>query len=429
MTDVIVVGAGAAGLAAAYRLARAGMQVLVLEARDRAGGRILTIPSGEPASHFELGAEFIHGTRHAIHDLAEEAGWRVADVKDAQWVAGSGGRLFSARALYDNLARTFENVDLEEPDVSLDEYLHSHPVPDEWFQRQFVEGFDAANVKNASVHTLAQAETSDEDGEDKDFRLQGGYHCVIDWLQAGLEAAGGAIEFGSPIQMINWREGGVEVIAQTAQGRRIFQAHQAVITVPCPILQSSSDLPGGIRFTPPLREKERALSLLEMGHVVKINLRFQNAFWKHHVGCPDFGFIHARKTSFHTWWSRPGAPVLVGWTGGPRAAALDRGQLLHLALEDLHTIFGIATAEVRRQLLDWRCHDWSADPYARGAYTYTLVDGGSAAEELAEPLAGTLFFAGEATAPRSAQGTVHGAIASGFRAADQALQVLCHNAA
>jgi len=424
MTDVIVAGAGAAGLAAAHRLARAGLKTLVLEGRDRPGGRICTTLSDEAPASFELGAEFIHGSKNAALDLAAEAGRHVKEIHDEHWIADDG-RLRPAREIYQGITDYFTGVDLEGPDLSFDQFLRRSPAPNEWFLRMFVEGFDAADTSLVSAQALARAELSDDDGEDRDFRVQGGYVHLVDWLHGGIEAADGQIHLSAVIQTINWREGAVEVIAETDDGRQILHASQAIITVPLSILKAPPGQPRAIRFLPALREKERALAGLEMGHIVKASFLFDEPFWSSHIGKEDFGFIHAREGAYRTWWSRPDAPILTGWVGGPPAAALPRVQLLDLAIHELREIFGRSEADLRRLLRDWRFHDWSTDPFSGGAYSYTRVGGLSAPDDLARPIANTLFFAGEATASGPAQGTVHGALASGFRAANQALEIVC----
>src|SRR5581483_12144537 len=148
-------------------------------------------------------------------------------------------------------------------------------------------------------------------------------------------------------------------------------------------------------------------------------------FWKSEIGAEEFGFIHTRDGAFRTWWSRSEAPILTGWVGGPPAAALDREAMFDIALREIHGLFGRDAMELRRRLEEWQFHDWSADPLSRGAYSYTRVGGLPLAEEAGEPLAQTLFFAGEALAAGPAQGTVHGAVATGFRAADQVLEAVC----
>jgi monoamine oxidase len=425
MIDVIVAGAGAAGLAAGYRLARAGLKVAVLEARKFPGGRILTVADGDRAAPLELGAEFVHGTKNAVCDLAGEAGWRAKPAVARQWIF-EGGHFRPGDSLYDNLSALFQRVDRGAPDRPFDDFLRGQATPDAWFARMFVEGFAAADTSHVSAQALARAELSDEGGQDKDFRLKGGYVNLVDYLRAGFEAAGGVLYCGALIQGIDWREGRVQIVAQTARGRSIFPASQAVLALPLSILQAPPGEVGAIRFTPELRQKQPALAGLEMGAIVKINLRFADFFWKSEIGAEEFGFVHTPGGAFRTWWSRSDAPILTGWVGGPAAAALNRNAMLDLALREVHQLFGRAPLELRRRLEDWRVHDWSADPLARGAYSYTRVGGLKAAEQLAEPIAQTLFFAGEALASGPAQGTVHGAVATGFRAADRVLEAVCH---
>ncbi len=425
MFDVIIAGGGAAGLAAGYRLARAGLKTAIIEARERVGGRILTMTDGDGSAPLELGAEFIHGTKNPVCELAAEAGWRPKAAVEKQWVF-DGRRFRPARELYGSLTSLFEGVNCEAPDVSFDHYLMGQDFPNAWFARMFVEGFDAADAARVSAQALAKAELSDEGGEDKDFRLRGGYARLVDYLRAGFEAAGGVLRGGALIQSIDWREGRVRVAAQTACGRLIFQAPQAVVALPLPILQARLGTAGAIHFTPELRQKAAALAALETGRIVKINLRFTDFFWKSEIGSEEFGFIHTPDGSFRTWWSRSDAPILTGWIGGPPAAALDPEAAFDAALRQIQRLFGRAPAELRRRLEEWRCHDWGNDPYSRGAYSYTLAGGLAAAEQLAEPIAQTLFFAGEALATGPAQGTVHGAVGTGFRAADEILEAVCH---
>jgi monoamine oxidase len=155
-----------------------------------------------------------------------------------------------------------------------------------------------------------------------------------------------------------------------------------------------------------------------MGQVAKVLLRFREPFWG------DFTFIHAPAESLPTWWSQfpVRAPLLAGWAGGTRAETLSLESddaLLDHALESLCHIFRESKPVLEQSLAEFYTHNWHRDPFSAGAYSYIPVGGLDAESELARPLDDTLFFAGEATNSDGHFGTVHGAIATGLRAARQ----------
>jgi monoamine oxidase len=136
----------------------------------------------------------------------------------------------------------------------------------------------------------------------------------------------------------------------------------------------------------------------------------------------DTAFFHARGLTVPTWWTMLPlrAPLLTGWAGGPDAAGLsgrDDAYVLDHALDSLATILGISRRRIESRLQQAIVNDWQSDPFARGAYSYVPVGGAGARKKLAKPVAGTLFFAGEATNYDGQPGTVAGAIAAGYRAA------------
>jgi monoamine oxidase len=174
-----------------------------------------------------------------------------------------------------------------------------------------------------------------------------------------------------------------------------------------------------------LKEKEIAARQLVMGHVVKVILRFTSAFWEER-GLENLSFLHARNQKVPTWWTvRPvAAPVLVGWAGGPPADGLAlRGEeyIVDTAIESLASALKMNTESIEALMSAFAIADWQADPFSLGAYSYIPVGGIVAPMQLAEPVADTLFFAGEATAVDGDSATVHGAINSGYRAADEVL--------
>jgi len=270
----------------------------------------------------------------------------------------------------------------------------------------FVEGFNAAHADRMSA--LAMRDESDG-VEFKQFRIAGGYDTLVAWLRAGLNPDRATIRLGRAVTAINWRRG--RVVVCTADGDEL-RAKAAVITVPAGVLKA----PEAIRFTPELRDKQRALERIEVGHVVKIVLCFRERFWD------DFNFVHDYDASFPTWWTTAPvrAPVMTGWAGGHAAdRLLAEADVIERGIASLASILGVPRRRVASKLDAAHTHDWQADPFSRGAYSYAGVGGSEAYRALAKPVANTLFFAGEATSDQT--GTVAGAIASGRRAARQIL--------
>ena len=197
----------------------------------------------------------------------------------------------------------------------------------------------------------------------------------------------------------------------------------AIVAVPITSLQSHT-----IEFDPPLYSKREALAHIAMGDVVRITMRFDQPFWTDLA--PDLGFLFiedAPPGTFPVFWSgsHHNDPSITAWTAGPNADPLltrTIGELASIACRQLGPIFG---AELRPKSVHY--HNWTADPFSRGAYTYTLVGGINAQQQLALPLDETLFFAGEHTESEGHYGTVHGALASGKRAAREVLSALQHS--
>ena len=165
-----------------------------------------------------------------------------------------------------------------------------------------------------------------------------------------------------------------------------------------------------------------------MGNVVKAILCFDEPFWMDH-DMEKLSFLHLRNQPFPVFWSTMPliTPVLTGWAGGPAADALagaSQPQILNSALQSLAASFGISTPKLRARLKKSFVVDWKSDPFALGAYSYTPAGNLDARQVLAQPIEDTLFFAGEATHTGGFSGTVHGAIATGRRAADEVLRVL-----
>jgi monoamine oxidase len=427
--DCVVVGAGAAGLAAAATLSAAGRSVLVLEARDRVGGRLYTIETTGLAVPIELGAEFVHGEAPTTRAWLRRAGYGVIDTTGQHWTVRDGEGSNSDSAFAD-LGPILQRAAVQPADESLATFLarpENAAVPPAVRERalRMVEGFDAADPTTVSARSIAE-EWLHGGATGSASRPEGGYRSLIAALLAALDPERVAVRLGTPVERVRWSPGTVTVDAHTFGRPYAVHARAAVVTLPVGVLQAAEGEAGGVRFEPPLAAKAQPLAQLASGPVLKVMLRFRSPFWERLADARyvDAGFFHSPGTPFPTFWtSLPvRAPLLVGWVGGSAAAKLagrSEHELIEAALVSVARAF--PEADVGAALLGAWVHDWQRDSYARGAYSYVLVGGDAAHRTLAAPLESTLFFAGEATDYEGEATTVSGALRSGERAAREVL--------
>jgi monoamine oxidase len=408
--DVILIGAGAAGLTAARDLKRAGLSVICLEARDRIGGRILTVHDPLTPLPVELGAEFIHGRPPQTWDIIREARLRVQQISGRMVHAGAGG------GDGDRVLEDIKQQGSEEHDESFLSFVErgDYKADDRAAASGFVEGFNAARKERIGVASIAQDErAADAIDGDYNFHFAAGYDSLV------MALAGNSVRLHSVVERVEWSKGASAVHARSGlDGRReTLRAKRVVVTVPLGVLQA-----GDIRFDPEPTGILNAARELEFGQAVRVTLRFDRAFWEDHEKFAGAGFIFSDEPVFPTWWTTLPvvAPVITGWSAGPKADPLlgkSKSEVVNAALGALQRILGAAAGRLENAWF----HDWHADPFARGAYSYVPAGGLAARRRLAEPVDETLYFAGEATDLLGYGGTVHGAIASGHRVAGQIL--------
>jgi monoamine oxidase len=448
--DVLVIGAGAAGLAAARDLGVAGLNICVIEARDRIGGRIHTLHDSSVDVPIELGAEFIHGQPSEIWELVHRAGLRTSEVTGESWCA-EGGRLAPCADLGWQEVQgkgIIEQIDrFASPDRSFREFMDTHFQGAE-FEREraaatrYVEGFHAAHTELISARSLAKSENAARKiSGDAASRLCDGYDGIIERFRSEIELSGVTLLLGIVTETIEWRAGHVEVktFRRIDSAKEIFSSRRAVITLPLGVLQAPPHAEGGISFLPALPDKQEAIRHLVMGSAVRVTLRFRERWWEDgpRVGAlkqakadlARMSFLFSTDRWMPVWWTQlpTRSPILIGWVGGPAAERFrlkPESFVLKHALDTLARLFGIERKRIEVLLDDQYVHDWQADPFARGSYSYVAIGGLGAQEELARPVEGTLFFAGEATNSEGHHGTVHGAIATGRRAAKEVLESL-----
>jgi monoamine oxidase len=414
--DILIIGAGAAGLAAARELSITGHNVMILEARERIGGRINTHFDVYP---IELGAEFVHGKPRETLQIVERANLKLQSIPNRHWHLHNGV-LTKSGEFWSKVEKVMEAMsDYSGPDQSfeefLDRYKQKNPIEDiESIATLYIEGFHAAHADRISVYGLNKTnKAAEEIEEDKQFRVEGGYGRVVQSLHDDAVAAGATLHLNTVVEEVRWQRDQVEVLTS---GSGKFKSRRLIVTLPLSLLQSSGEQAARVRFTPALNETRNAADKLAMGQVAKVLMRFREPFWE------DFVFIHAPAESLPTWWTQfpVQAPLLAGWAGGTRAERLSlesEDALLDHALESLSHIFRESKSVLEQSLAEFYMHNWHNDRFSAGAYSYIPVGGIDAEAELARPLEGTLFFAGEATNSDGHFGTVHGAIATGLRAA------------
>lgn len=416
--EVAVVGAGAAGLMAARTLVDEGLDVVVLEARKRLGGRILTLRPPDLPCAVELGAEFVHGDAPLTRRILREADVELVSLDSEQFQA-RGGRIVPAEA-WESIERVMEALDGErEPDRSFAEFLRG-PEAAQFDRRDreralaFVEGFYAADAERVSERGLAGEGVG---GAASGGRVPAGYDRLVERIADGLV---GRIRYSHVVKRCAWSDDAVTLSGAQIAGRSrsgyTVRARAAILAVPHAVLTAPPKAAAAIAFEPIVFGLADTLAALETGDVVRLTIATGTPPGESLGLSAETFFLHTPAAAFNAFWSvePPGSPALVAWSGGPRSRTLPRSRAgrQRAAMEILRRTAGPAGARLAQGAGESFSHDWGRDPFARGAYCYNVVGG-----EPPQPLkTGALAFAGEAFAGPSL-GTVEGALETGRDAA------------
>ena len=420
MNDVVVIGAGVAGLTAARELVRQGLSVTVVEARDRTGGRVHTVR--DFCDHpVEGGAEFVHTDAAETWPEIRSAGLAVRKCDlTRRSMFNLGGRTrwlpwlllhpgaWSAFPILRDLARA------RPPDMSARDFIEQHGYRGR--ARLLAEMVFTAHLPGIAeeIGVLGLLEDRILHLHKGSFhRLTDGYDRLVDHIARGLD-----VRRRFPVATIYWSPDGVTVAA--ADGREL-SARAGVITLPLGVLASDA-----LEFVPPVPDsKRRAFADLVMGPVLKLLLHFSEPFWPAWLANLSCG-----TGPVTLYWpaldSAPRTPaVLTAYCTGPRAtrlSLLQEDEAVAVVLADLARLF--PTVDPGRLLLGYRRIDWTTDPFARGGYTFARPGGRAARSRLAAPDTAALFWAGAATATSTIADTVQAAYVSGLRAASEVLSFL-----
>ncbi len=406
--DAIVIGAGAAGLAAARRLMEAGLDSVVLEARDRIGGRAWTVDSGH-GFHLDMGCEWLHNADvNPLVPVARGLGFEVDEHAEVWSRRTNRIRLGpEAFAKHDGALRAFWNAveacGAADRDVAAADLIDPDDPWRPWLEAAL------GRISGAGFDAVSALDLARINETDVNWRLPAGYGSVIARFGAGLP-----VRLETAVEAIDLRGGAVAV--DTSRGR--LDARAVVLAIPASLIAAEA-----IRFDPPLPpEKRGAAAGLPLGEDLKVFLavtgrpfgRQQDMQYSGRFDCEESG-----NYQIHPF----GRPLVAAFLGGAFAGALERAgpeAAAAFCIDELAHVFG---EDVRPHLSLLRASSWIADPWSRGAYSYARPGQADARKVLGAPVEGRLFFAGEACSVADAA-SCHGAYQTGLAAADAVLEQL-----
>ncbi|HTK20804.1 MAG TPA: NAD(P)/FAD-dependent oxidoreductase [Mucilaginibacter sp.] len=419
--DVIIIGAGAAGLMAAYKLSKAGKQVMVLEARDRVGGRMHTLNDD---LHIELGAEFIHGDLPVTLQLLKEAGIEVISASGEMWHSRDG-KFSKNEEQFEHWSLLMGKLNQLDKDISIGDFLQQefgdekYTTLKAWVTR-FVSGYDTADPFKASAFALRREWQSEDD--DEQHRVKGGYGVMINYLVNASKENDAQFYLNTIAKHIHWTHGQVEVITSDNES---FKARQLIIALPLGVLKADESEQASITISPSVGMCKEAIDQIGFGAVVKVLLQFKTAFWEDQsitgTDLRDMGFILSGE-AIPTWWTQhpSSSTLLTGWLGGPpaeRKKNMSNDELLEEGLQSISRIFNIDIDKLKSDLVASHVVNWTTDPFTLGSYAYDMVESAAARKVLNTPIDHTIYFAGEYLYDGPAMGTVEAALTSGLETA------------
>ena len=399
--DLVIIGAGAAGLAAADSALKAGLNVEIVEAMDRIGGRAFTDTVSLPAP-FDHGCQWLHSAGiNPFRDEADMRGFRywktpfVTRIHDGNgWLDEAANQAYEdfSHATFDRIAAAAAAGDDRAASSFIDQ---SNPWA-KLFARNYAGILASAPEHSATYNSSRYADTHE------DWPVEDGYGALIAATYAHVP-----VRLNCPVTSIDWR--GDAVLVETAGG--VIPCRAVLLTVPVPVLKT-----GHLTFQPPLPDWKRlSIERIDMGYAEKVG------FWLQRDPCPDRGMHYAMLNGpgapDAAFLVKPyGRPMITFFAGGHYARDLfAQGEeaAIAAATKLLGDVFG---ADIGADVITAKATQWVTNPWVGGGYSALKPGGGEARAYLAKPIDNRLFFAGEATSPDSFT-TAHGARRSGIDAA------------
>lgn len=430
--NILIIGAGAAGLMAAYILSKASKQVTVLEARNRTGGRIHSLSDASFFKDTELGAEFVHGDLPVTLNLLEEAGIGYHSANAEMW-RYEHGQFKENSMIVEDWDLLIKHLNELQQDTNVWDFIEQKFPGSKYEELRsavwaYVSGYDTADPRDASAFALRNEWQHEQ--EDAQHRVDGGYCSMINYLANECKGNSGQIFLNAIVKEINWTNGIVKAITEDGT---TYEAEQLLVAMPLGVLKAKEGNSGAITFNPPIAEHSKAIQQMGFGSVIKLLFEFDSPFWLDDKtqkiagkNVDKMGYLFSDE-EISTWWTQvpDHSTVLTGWIGG--LAAADKmntpdTEVLEQGLHSLANIFKINFEELKGKLIAYRIMNWTADPFTLGSYAYDTVEAPEARKVLNTPVADTLFFAGEYLYDGTAMGTVEAALTSGLEVAKRILK-------
>jgi monoamine oxidase len=404
--DVAIIGAGAAGLGAAHALTRAGLSFVVLEARERVGGRGHTITAA-PDVIFDLGCGWLHSAdQNAFVKIAEQLDFEI-DRKLPPWRERAWGNSFPAKEREDfirSLDEFFERLEQAAKggvDHPANLYLEAG---NRW--NPMIDAI-SSYINGCETDRLSVLDFDAYEDSNLNWRVRRGYGTLMAAYSASLP-----IVFNCDVTLIDHSAKRLRI--ETSQGT--LSADKVIVTVPTSLIAE-----GAIRFYPALPEKIDAASHLPLGLADKVMLALDEPELLPVDGNLRGATMRAEMGTYHL---RPfGQPCIEGFFGGRFAQELEDAGDGAIAAQAIDEIVSFVGSDFRRKLKPLRESRWAHDRFARGSYSHALPGHAGKRAVLAAPVDGRLFFAGEATSPNFFS-TAHGAHDSGERAVQEVMGAL-----
>lgn len=423
MYDVIIIGGGAAGLMAAKILSSNHKKVLLLEAKDRLGGRIFSVNKFSfPA---EGGAEFIHGNLKTTFDLLKEADLKKEKVKGT-FCRIKNGKWYADDHPVPGWELLIQKMNDCKEDVSAQGFLETFFKEKKYeelksFFTKYIEGYDAADPAKTSIFAIRKEM---ESGDQPQYRPQFGYTSLIDFLKNDCLKNGVVIKLNEPVIKIS-RNKNIEIF--TSQKK--YFCKKVVCAIPLGILQATRKQKGFIEFPEFLKSHLNAAKQIGNGPVIKLLIEFNKSFWldekflkEKNISAPSYFFTD---TMVPTWWTQYPSkkPLLTGWIAGPssfRMRNYSAAKFKEIILASLARIFNLPVEDLQKRLKNFRVMNWINEDYILGGYSYSTLQTKKARRILCEPFENLFYFAGEYV-PDNSSSTVDAALLSGKSVAEQIL--------